>query len=186
MFEIDPENRPLVTLIKRFKNFFLAEGIVFTLLGIFALALPTLFSLTLDYFLGWLFVLGAIALGIRTMQTGGMPNRTASIISTILYLFLGFMFLVYPASGIATLTLLLACFFVFDGIAKIYGSLKLKPLPMWGWILVSGILSLILAVLILAMWPTQAAWVLGVLVGINLLFTGLTTLGFLWSLSRIR
>ena len=184
MFTQDPENRPLIERLMQYKKIFLLEGIAFTILGIFALAAPALFSLTLDLFLGWLFVFGAIAMAIRTCQTRGMPNRTASWVSTCLYLAIGLLFLVYPTSGILTLDLLLACFFLFDGISKIYGALLLRPLPSWGWILFSGIMSLILSVLIFATWPSQAAWVLGILVGINLLFTGLSTLGFLWSFSR--
>jgi uncharacterized membrane protein HdeD (DUF308 family) len=83
-----------------------------------------------------------------------------------------------------TLTLILGFFFIFDGILKIYTSSRLKPIGYWKWVLVSGITSLILAFLILVSWPTESPWVLGVLVGINFLSTGLTMLGFLWSLPQ--
>ncbi|MBS0637496.1 MAG: DUF308 domain-containing protein, partial [Verrucomicrobia bacterium] len=163
---------------------FIAEGILFTLLGILGMALPQFFSLTLDYFFGWLFILGAVALGYRSIATPDMPNRTASIFSSILYLVLGILLFVYPMSGILTLTLLLAFYFFLDGVVKVYGAFQIKPLKSWGWILTSGVLSLILAALILGLWPSQASWILGMLVGINLFITGVTTLGFIWSLSK--
>jgi uncharacterized membrane protein HdeD (DUF308 family) len=171
-------------IVNNNKTTFFCEGIAFTLLGIFALLMPTVFSLTLDYFLGWVLILGAIALGIRTFQTRTMPNHFASVLSTCVYLFLGFMFLAYPISGIMALTLLLGCFFLFDGITKIYGSVRMKEVPAWRWLFCSGILSVVLAVLIIVTWPTDVPWIPGVLFGINFLVTGIAILGFLWSLHR--
>lgn len=179
------ENNPLITLIKRYKNLFIAEGVVFTILGIFAMALPQFFSLTLDYFFAWLLILGAVAVGYRAAVAPDMPNRRSAIISTLLYGTLGILLLVYPTSGILTLTLLIAFYFLFDGVAKIYGGMQIKPVKSWGWIVASGALSLILALLILSGWPAEASWMLGMLFGINLFITGITTLGFIWTVSRL-
>lgn len=175
----------LILLMKRYKNLFIAEGVTFTLLGILALAVPKFFSLTIDFFLAWLFIVSAFALGYRAMQTPNMPNRTAVLVNAVLYFVVGVLLLVYPASGILTLTLLLAAYFIFDGAAKIYGGMQIRPVKSWGWIVASGVLSLILAGIILAGWPEQASWILGTLVGINLLITGITTLGFIWTVSKI-
>lgn len=174
-------NGPLVELLRRYKKLFIVEGIFFAVLGIFAIALPQCFSLTIDYFLAWLFIFSAIALAVRCYKTPEMPNRSSALLSTALYFTLGVLLLAYPASGILTLTLLLAFYFLFDGIAKIYGGLQIRPLKSWAWIVVSGAFSLVLATLILACWPSQASWMLGTLVGINLLITGITTIGFVLS-----
>lgn len=179
------ENNPLTALIKRYRNLFIAEGVVFTLLGILAMALPQFFSLTLNYFLAWLLILSAAAVGYRSAVAPDMPNRSSAIVSTLLYAILGILLLAYPTSGILTLTLLIAVYFLFDGIAKIYGGLQIKPVKSWGWIVASGALSLILAVLILSGWPSDASWMLGMLFGINLFITGITTLGFIWTVSRL-
>ena len=178
------EDRPLIALMKRYKNLFLAEGIFFTILGLFAMAVPQFFSLTLDYFLAWLFVISAVAIGYRYFQTPDMPNRSSVILSALLYLALGILLFVYPMSGILTLTLLLAFYFLADGCTKIYGGMQIKPVKSWGWIVCSGVLSLILSGLILAGWPSEASWMLGMLVGINLFITGVTTLGFIWALTK--
>ncbi len=178
------EERPLLELFRRYKNLFVIEGILFTLLGIFAISLPQVFSLTLDYFIGWVFIFSAIAIAIRSFQATEMPDRTAAIVSTLLYLVLGVLLLVYPMTGILTLTLLLALYFLLDGIIKIYSSLQIKPISNWGWILTSGILSLILSGLIIGYWPQEASWMLGMLVGINLLVTGIITLTFIYNLNE--
>ncbi len=171
-------NGPLFQLMKRYKKLFIIEGILFTLFGIFAILLPKLFSLTLDYFIAWLFILSSGAIAFGSMQGEELPNRKVSIISAILYFVLGVLLLIYPMSGILTLTLLLAFYFMFDGIAKLYSSTQIKPLKGWGWLVLSAIISLALAMLILAFWPGEASWMLGMLVGINLLITGITTLIF--------
>lgn len=178
------EDNPLITLVKRYKNLFIAEGVVFTILGIFAMALPQFFSLTLDYFFAWLLILSSLAVGYRAVVAPDMPNRRSAVVSTLLYGLLGILLLVYPTSGILTLTLLIAIYFLFDGVAKIYGGMQIKPLKSWGWIVISGVLSLILSALIFAGWPTEASWMLGMLFGINLFITGITTLGFIWTLLR--
>ncbi len=179
------ENNPLVTLVKRFKKLFIIEGVLFTLFGILAMTLPRFFSLTIDYFLAWLFIISATASAVRSVAAPEMPNRAASILTSLLYLTLGILLLVYLMSGIRTLTLLLAFYFLFDGAVKIYGGMQMKPLRSWGWIITSGIMSIILSMVILAYWPTEASWILGVFVGINLFITGITTLGFIWTVSKV-
>ncbi len=174
----------IIELMRRYKKIFIAEGVLFILLGIFALALPRIFSLTLDYFFGWLFVFGAMAYALRTFLTPDMPNRGSTIASSILYFALGALLLIFPMSGILTLTLLMALYFLFDGITKIYGGFQMRPIRNWGWIVTNGVLSLILAILILASWPIEASWVLGILFGINLLITGVMTLAFIWSINE--
>jgi uncharacterized membrane protein HdeD (DUF308 family) len=185
MADLDPNKRSVLEHIQNSKNLILCEGIAFTLLGIFALMVPTFFSLTLNYFLGWVLVVGAIALGIWTFYSPQMAHRRVATLSTILYFFLGFMFLAYPVSGIAVLTLLLGCFFIFDGAIKIYGCIQVSPLPGWSFVLISGLISLVLAVLILSSWPISEIWLFGVLIGINLLSTGLASLALLWKISKI-
>jgi uncharacterized membrane protein HdeD (DUF308 family) len=180
----DLQKLKLLETIRRNKALLLAEGVAFTLLGLFALAAPTIFSLTLSYFFGWGLVVGALILGVRIVRAPDMHNRLISVMSILLYLFLGFMFLFYPVSGVETLTLILGIFFIFDSIFKFYTSAHLKGIPGWHWVLCSGIVSIVLAVLILASWPTNTPWVLGVVLGVNFLVTGLATLGFFWHLPR--
>src|SRR6266851_5706329 len=86
----------------------------------------------------------------------------------------GIVLLGWPISGAVSLTLLLIVFFVIEGVASIMYALEHKKelTGRWAWMLVSGIIDLILAVIILAGLPETAKWALGLLVGINMLFGG--------------
>ena len=84
------------------------------------------------------------------------------------------MLLARPLTGVFSLTVLLVAFFIIEGIASIMFSLEHKRefSGRWGWMLVSGVVDLVLAVLIFAGLPSTAAWAIGLLVGINLVFGG--------------
>jgi uncharacterized membrane protein HdeD (DUF308 family) len=83
---------------------------------------------------------------------------------------------VYPLQGVLTLTLLLGILFMFEGVMKVAVAVQLRPMPNWGWMLASGTAALILAAIIFSGYPGSAVWILGLLVGINLIFSGWTML----------
>ncbi len=171
-----PLEKMYMDVVRKNRGMFMFEAIIFILLGIFALASPVAFSLGLELLLGWVFIVAGIVQGIRSFQTYKSPNVFLSILGAILYLGVGVIMVKYPISGLLTLGLLVAILFFLDGAFKISFSLQLRPAARWGWIFFSGILSLILAVLILCSFPTSATWILGILVGVNLLFTGISQL----------
>ena len=110
---------------------------------------------------------------VRALSSGKCVLR---LLSGILYLAIGIIFLRYPLEGVLTLTLLLAVLFVFEGAIKIAVALQLRTISNWGWMLASGIAALILAAIIFSGYPENVAWMLGLLVGINLIFSGWTML----------
>jgi uncharacterized membrane protein HdeD (DUF308 family) len=152
------------------------EAILFILLGLLAIALPQLATLGITLLIGTLLVVAGIAEGIYLLRHMQAPGFWATLLSSILSLILGIMILSRPMVGIFTLTYLLIAYFLIEGISKIYYSLELKHLPKWGWILTSGILSVILAFLIITGLPGTAGWVLGLLLGINMIFFGVALL----------
>ena len=174
----------MISLIQQNRSTLLFEGFTFVILGLIALIMPVLFSFALEYILGFFCLIAAGVLGARTVCAKELPNRSSNIVTTILYLVLGLVLLFYPLSGILTLSLLLACFFIFDGIFKMTSSMQMRPAPAWGWLFFSGFLSFLLAILIMMSWPTEAAWILGVFAGINLLCTGFVQLGLVWALPK--
>jgi uncharacterized membrane protein HdeD (DUF308 family) len=86
----------------------------------------------------------------------------------------GIVLLLWPLSGVITLTLLLIAFFIIEGILSIMYAIEHKNelTGQWGWMLASGIIDLVLAAMIWAGLPSTAAWAIGLLVGINMLFGG--------------
>ena len=89
----------------------------------------------------------------------------------MLSIVVGLLFLRAPLNALAALTLLLACFLMVDGIFKVVAALAYR-FAAWGWSLAGGIIDVILGVMIWQEWPASALWVIGLFVGINLLFRG--------------
>jgi uncharacterized membrane protein HdeD (DUF308 family) len=111
---------------------------------------------------------------IMTFGARGAPGFWWSLISALLAIAAGLVLLVTPVSGAVSLTLLLIAFFVLEGILSIMYALEHRQQlsGRWEWMLISGIVDLILAVMIFIGLPGSAAWALGLLVGINMIFGG--------------
>jgi uncharacterized membrane protein HdeD (DUF308 family) len=153
---------------------FLIEGIVLVVLGILAVIIPVVATIAVTIFLGWLFLIsGAVGL-VTTFWARHAPGFWWSLLSAVLAIAAGIVLLAWPISGAVSLTLLLIVFFTIEGVLTIMYALEHKKdlSGRWGWMLVSGIIDLVLAAIILAGLPGTAAWALGLLVGINMLFGG--------------
>jgi len=81
-----------------------------------------------------------------------------------------------PLVGLASLTLALAVYLFVEGVLEFILSFRLRPLPGSGWLLFDGIITLILAIMIWKTWPSSSEWVIGTLVGISMLFSGISRL----------
>ncbi|HEY2186083.1 MAG TPA: HdeD family acid-resistance protein, partial [Xanthobacteraceae bacterium] len=153
---------------------FMVEGIILVILGILAIIIPPLATIGVTIFLGWLFLISGVAGLITTFGARQAPGFWWSLLSAILAIAAGVVLLLWPVSGAVSLTLLLIVFFLIEGVLSIMYALEHKRelTGQWGWMLVSGIIDLILAAIIFAGLPGTAAWALGLLVGINMLFGG--------------
>jgi len=153
---------------------FLAQGVAMTVLGVFAIVWPQVSTVAVDVYIGALFfVSGAVGLVVMFFA----PSVSAflwSLLTAALSLLVGILLLWHPVEGAVSLTLVLVAFFIVEGIFQIAGSIAYREVfpESWGWLLVSGIADLVLAVLIVAGWPGTAGWALGLIVGVNLITSG--------------
>jgi uncharacterized membrane protein HdeD (DUF308 family) len=92
---------------------------------------------------------------------------------SILAIIAGILLIADPLAGVASLTLIIGIYFFVDGIFRVILAFQLKPSRHWSWVLFNGIAMIILGILIWSQWPFSAVWVLGVLVGLGLLFSGI-------------
>jgi uncharacterized membrane protein HdeD (DUF308 family) len=153
---------------------YLVEGIVLLILGAAAIIIPPLATIAVAIILGWLFLVsGAVGL-VTTFWMRAAPGFWWALISAILGIVVGIMLLASPLRALVPLTILLVAFFIIEGISSIMFSLEHKRelSGRWGWMLVSGVVDLILAAVIFAGLPGTAAWAIGLLVGINMIFGG--------------
>jgi uncharacterized membrane protein HdeD (DUF308 family) len=154
---------------------FLTQGVIMVILGIVALVAPTVATIAVDIFVGWLFLISGL-FGLATLfSVRTVPAFIWTLITVALSVVVGAMLIWKPAEGVFSLTLVLTAFFIVEGIFQIVASFTSRDaIPgSWGWMLASGLADLVLAAIIVAGWPLSAGWVLGLLVGINLITSGL-------------
>jgi uncharacterized membrane protein HdeD (DUF308 family) len=153
---------------------FLIEGIVLVVLGLLAIIIPPLATLWAVFVLGWLFLFSGIAGLFTTFGARHAPGFWWSLLSAILAIAAGIILLISPVSGAITLTIILSAFFIIEGVLSIMYAFEHKRelTGNWGWMLASGVIDLLLAAMIFVGLPGSAAWALGLLVGINMLFGG--------------
>ncbi len=161
------------TLREHWKLFFV-EGLVLVVLGLLAIAVPPLAGLAVTIIFGWLFLISGVAGLMTTFAMRHAPGFLWSLLSGALGILAGGLMLVRPELGLVTLTYVLIAFFILEGVATIMFALDHRQSlsGRWGFVLASGLIDLFLAAIILMGLPGTAAWALGIIVGINLLFGG--------------
>lgn len=154
---------------------FLVQGALMIALGTLAVALPVITTLAVEILVGSLCVIGGVWRVIFLARSARLPGFGWSLAMAMVAIALGAMLVIMPLAGTLTLTILLITFFVLEAIGKILFALDLRRHSQsWSWVLATGILDLVLAALIFAGWPSTAAWAIGLLVGINMIFFGVS------------
>jgi uncharacterized membrane protein HdeD (DUF308 family) len=153
---------------------FLIEGIVLFILGLLAIIVPPIATIAVEVLIGWLLLMSGIVGLIATLRMRGAPGFAWSLISAILGIVAGIVLLVWPLSGALSLTMILTVFLVLEGVISILYALEHRRelSGRWGIMLFSGVIDLFLAGIIFTGLPGTAAWAIGLLVGVNLVFGG--------------
>jgi uncharacterized membrane protein HdeD (DUF308 family) len=154
---------------------FLLQGVIIMLLGILAILWPQISTIAVDIYIGWLFLFSGLVGLVTLFVVPNMPAFLWSLLTAALSLFVGVLLLWHPSEGAVSLTLVLVAFFVVEGIFQIAAAIRYREaLPVaWGWMMLSGIADLFLAAVIISGWPGTASWALGLIVGANLVTSGL-------------
>jgi uncharacterized membrane protein HdeD (DUF308 family) len=153
-------------------GWFLALGIVLILAGLAAIAFPLLGTIAVKILLGWLFLVGGVLMIMHAFQAPGWQGFLWELLVGILYAVAGAYLAFFPLTGLLTLAILLAVMFIIEGIFEVIQAFRVRPHEGWGFLLLSGIAALAVGVLITLSLPSSAEWALGLLAGINLLFSG--------------
>jgi len=166
--------RAVANALHRHWKLYLAEGIALVILGFIAILVPPIATLAVTIVLGWLFLISGVMGLFTTFMMRHAPGFWWSLVSAALAVIVGGLLLARPISGAFSLTLVVIAFFIIEGIASIMFALEHKRelSGRWGWMLVSGIVDLILAAMVFGGLPSTAAWAIGLLVGINMVFGG--------------
>src|SRR5215467_2146940 len=108
--------------------------------GVVALIYPIVSSVAVVLLLGWILIISGVVQGISLIGAQNVPHFWLQLVSVVLSVIVGVLFLRHPGEGLLTLALLLIVFFMVEGMSKIIFALTIRPFPNWGWVLVSGVI----------------------------------------------
>lgn len=149
-------------------------GIIMFICGLIAIALPLISSIGIVILLAWVILFAGVSHLIFAFHSSGVGSVLWKILLALLYVAAGIYLLINPVLGVVSLTLVLAVFLVLEGIIEIALYFKLKGSSHAGWVLLDGIITLILGILIWRQWPSSSVWVIGTLIGVSLIFSGIS------------
>lgn len=152
---------------------FLVVGILFAFLGIFAITRAYLPALTIKttWFFGLLLLAGGVGEIIGSFRAGRWSGTLFHILIGLFYAVVGLLIMDQPENSAVQLTLIIAIFMILGGLFRIVFSL-FDRFAGWSWVLLNGIVTLLLGVMIYEQWPESGTWVIGLFLGIELIFSG--------------
>jgi uncharacterized membrane protein HdeD (DUF308 family) len=162
--------------LKQARKWLVATGILALIGGTAAIVVPQFATLTIAIFIGWLLLYSGLVMAIHAWTQRGAGHAWERALQALLTLVVSAYIVLFPGGGAISLTLLLVVWFVGTGGLQLVAARRLWGLPGAGIVLFNGVLSILLAVLIVANLPSSAAWAIGLLVGINLVFLGIRAL----------
>ena len=145
-------------------------GWVVLIAGVFALISPLVAGAFVTVMVGAMILIAGITRVIDAFQGGGFWSGLFGAV----YCIAGLKIILTPLPGLLALTMILVIYFLVVGITEIIAAFKIRPVDGWGYLLFSGIVSVLLSLMIWNQWPLSGAWAVGVLVGIQLMISGMT------------
>jgi uncharacterized membrane protein HdeD (DUF308 family) len=149
----------------------LALGILLTILGVIALIDSVAVTVISMFFFGWVLLIVGIIEAVQAFRHRRAGHLFLHLLNAVLSIVVGLLMVSHPVAGALVMTLLLAAYFTVAGIFRIVASLALRT-PHPGWRLANGIVTLILGILVWAGWPVSGLWIIGLFIGIDLIFAG--------------
>ena len=153
-------------------------GFAVMLLGVLAVSVPFVSGVATTTLVSVLITAAGIAMTVFAFKAGSFGKGLLQFLFGGITIVAGVAMFMTPMMSMFTLTGVLMVYFVVDGLFGIYNGVKGRGAPGWGWVTISGIASIVLAVLLYRQWPDSGTYAVGLLVGIRLIFTG-------WSIAML-
>jgi uncharacterized membrane protein HdeD (DUF308 family) len=157
--------------VRRSWGWLVALGVVLILVGLLAIGSPWVPTLATVLFIGGFLVAGGVLQVVAAFSALRSRGFFVHLLAGVLDLVLGFLMLSRPELAAGALTLLLAAMFLGGGLVRIIAALSHR-FHNWVWVLLSGVINVVLGIMIWQQWPASSLWVIGLFVGLELLFSG--------------
>ena len=167
--EINPSD------IKKATTGSIVLGVLMVIAGIIAISLPLATGIFAAIWIGLIFASVGVTKLIYAWQTRDEGGFVPKLLVSLVYLLAGIFLFVSPLEGIVTLTLVLATFLLVEGAIELYLAIQMRSSSSnWGWVLADGIVTLLFALLIWLEWPASAASVIGLILGVSIISSGVS------------
>src|SRR5438105_15344438 len=186
MWAIDPESRNFInSSTTNGGKGNMIWGILMLICGFLAITLPLASGIGVAVVIGWLLLISGVwhlLFGFRSAS--GIGGFLWQLLLAIVYGAAGLMILLYPLAGLAWLTLVLATFLLIEAALEFVLYFNIRSRANAVWVLVDAIITLLLGILIWARWPFSSVWAIGTLIGVSLIFSGISRLMLSSAVSR--
>jgi len=157
---------------KKNSGFLIFLGVVTVIFGVVAIGSPLITGVAVSVFVGFLLLASGVARIVHALKSKQWGTGFWGTAIGVLGVAAGLIMIFRPLVGLVTMTMLLAIYFLVDGISEIIAAFKIKPDQGWGWVLFNGIIAVVLGLMIWRQWPVSGQWAIGILVGVHILITG--------------
>jgi uncharacterized membrane protein HdeD (DUF308 family) len=163
-------------VVRRSLGWSIGISIFLIVAGTLAIVVPPVAGLAVNLFVGWMLLFSAGGHFVYAWHNRKTPGVWWEVLIGVLYTAVGVFLLLNPLVGLLSLTLVLAVYLFVEGLLEIFFSFQLRPLPGTGWLLFDGVVTLVLSLMIWRTWPWSTEWAIGILVGVSMLFSGVSRL----------
>lgn len=161
-------------VVRQTSTLSLLWGVLLICLGVLAVGSPMVAAVAVNVFVAWLIVTAGVVHVIVAFHTREAGSVIWRLLVGLAYICFGGYLIARPALGVASLTLVLASLFLVEGIFNIVLYFKVRSIARATWILLDGIVTLLLGLMIYVRWPSSSGWAIGTLVGVSMIFSGVT------------
>jgi uncharacterized membrane protein HdeD (DUF308 family) len=182
----DPQAGSETAPLRAKSGWIIALGVVYLIAGFIALGSVMMATVASVLIVGVMMIIAGVAEVFSAFQIKSWGKFLLWVLLGVLYIVAGFVTFENPLLAAVLLTLVLGASLVASGIMRIILAFSMKRETPWIWVVLSGVITLLLGLLILAHWPVSSLYILGLFLGIDLIMAGAGWIGLGFGLRRVR
>jgi|SRR5208283_219634 len=167
------QNTP-VEIVRRASGWSILWGVLLIIFGMFAIGSPLIAAVAVNAIIAWLLIFAGVVHIVIAFHAHGAGSLIWKLLVGIAYLCFGGYLILHPVLGVASLTLVLATLFLVEGVLNLVLFFRMRQVQGSSWMLLDGVITLLLGGMIYMQWPSSSAWAIGTLVGVSMIFSGIT------------
>jgi uncharacterized membrane protein HdeD (DUF308 family) len=175
----------LPDVVKRASGWSIALAILMIVAGMIAIASPLIAGVVIVYVVAWTAIFDGVFQIVYAFRAQSGGRMVLELLLGLLYIVAGVFILMHPKPGLLALTLVIACFLLVYGVFALVLAFQMKPISGWGWVLFDAIVTILLGILIWLHWPANSEWVVGTLLGISFIVSGVSRLMLSLAVKRV-